>query len=141
MRSVVARGGTALLALVNLGWGGWAVVDPLGFFRTFPGFGHRWTSAYPPFNDHLVTDLGATFITLGFLLGVGAATADRRLRWLALGATLLFNLLHLSYHATHRGLLGALDYGLSTASLVAGVLAPLALMAVEAARPRTTVAE
>ena len=73
-----SRLGMARFAALNLWWGVWARLWPRHFFDTFPGFGQRWTAAYPPYNEHLVVDLGSTFLTLGFLLAAGAAVDDRR---------------------------------------------------------------
>lgn len=119
----------AVLAALNLWWGAWARFWPEHFFAEFPGFGHRWTAAYPPFNRHLVTDLGATFLTLGFLVAVAALLADRRLRVVALSTVVVFNALHLGFHVGNPGTLVGIDLGASLATLVAGVLAPIALMA------------
>jgi hypothetical protein len=130
-RDGLVRGGMALLALVNLCWGVWAVVWPRHFVDEFPGFGHRWTAAYPPYNEHLVTDLGSTFLTLAVLLAVAAALHDRRARALALSGVLVFNALHLGFHATHRGAMSTFDAGASIVALVAGVLLPLALLVLD----------
>jgi hypothetical protein len=132
----LARCGVGALAAVHLWWGVWARFAPRHFFDVFPGFGHHWTAGYPPYNEHLVTDLGATFLTLGFLLAVGAATTDLRIRRLVLAATLVFSALHLSFHAGHRGGLDTFDFGASVGTLVGGVLAPIILLAIEAKQPR-----
>jgi hypothetical protein len=132
---VVVRGGAAVLAALNLCWGAWARFAPHHFFDTFPGFGHHWTAAYPPYNQHLVTDLGSTFLTLGFLLVVGSVTTDRRIRRLVLAALVLFNALHLGFHAGHRGTMDPVDFGASVAALAGGVAAPLALLVVESIWP------
>jgi hypothetical protein len=129
--AALIRAGYAALAALNLWWGAWAFFAPRGFYDTFPGFGHRWVAAYPPYNEHLVTDLGATFLTLGFLLALAATVTDRRLRGVVLAGVLVFNGLHLAYHATHSGAMGSFDYGASLATLVAGVLGPVVLGAVE----------
>lgn len=127
-RVVLVRIGLAGLAGLNLWWGVWAVMWPRPFFDTFPGFGHHWTAAYPPYNEHLVVDLGSTFLTLGFLLAVAAGLGSQLVRIVVLGGVLVFDTLHLVFHAGHRGTTNALDYGLSTAALIVGVLAPLALL-------------
>jgi hypothetical protein len=127
--TLVRRVGLGALGVVELAWGGWAYLAPARFFASFPGFGHRWTYGYPPYNEHLVTDLGATFVTLGVLLVVAAALDDRRVSAVALVGVLVFNALHLGYHAMHRGTMGGTDYGFSLLSLVLGILVPLALLA------------
>lgn len=128
---VVVRVGMAALALVNLWWGVWAQFAPRPFFDTFPGFGHHWTAAYPPYNEHLVTDLGSTFLTLGFLLAVGAVLDDRRVRRVVLAGVTVFNLLHLAFHTGHPGELVGFDLGASLTTLALGVVGPLALIALD----------
>ena len=130
------RAGLAALGFVELSWGGWAYFAPAGFFADFPGFGHRWTAAYPPFNEHLIADLGATFLTFGALLVFAAVLDDRRVSAVALAGAMLFNLLHLAFHATHRGTMTGADYPVSLLTLLFGVLAPAALLALLRDRPR-----
>jgi hypothetical protein len=131
------RVGLAGLGAVELAWGGWAYAAPARFFAAFPGFGHRWTAAYPPFNEHLIADLGATFLTLGALLVLAAMLDDARFTTAALAGSMLFNTLHLAFHATHRGTMTGADYPVSLLALLFGVLAPAALLAlVPRRRPR-----
>jgi hypothetical protein len=132
--SGVVRVGLAVLAALNLGWGAWALLAPDEFFTTFPGLGHHWTAAYPPYNEHLVTDLGATFLTLGVLLAAACIMRSRDVRATALVAVTVFNVLHLSFHASHRGTLSTVEYSASLAALVAGVLLPLGLLVLVARR-------
>ncbi|GAA2330954.1 hypothetical protein [Dactylosporangium salmoneum] len=125
----VRRGGFALLGLLNLAWGGWAVAAPRHFFATFPGGGLHWTAAYPPYNQHLIVDLGATMLTLAVLF-LGAAVADRpAVSWLTGLATAVFGTLHFGFHALHGGQMGTADRVLSLLSLVGGALLPPALAA------------
>lgn len=128
MARVVRRVGFAALGALNLGWGVWAYLAPRGFFDTFPGYGHHWTGGYPPYNAHLVSDLGTTFVTLGTLLLLAAALDDRRVSAVVVVGVSVFSLLHLGFHATHQGTLGAGDYAASLAALVAGVVLPAALL-------------
>jgi hypothetical protein len=128
MTHPVLRAGLALLGLLHLSWGVAASADPRWFFDTFPGFGERWTAAYPPYNEHLMIDLGATFVTLGVLLLVAAALADRRVTFVVLIGVIVFSALHLLYHARSHGSLTGGSLAISLVFLVAGVLAPLALL-------------
>jgi hypothetical protein len=122
------RAGLAALGLVELSWGGWAYFAPAEFFSDFPGFGHRWTAAYPPYNGHLTADLGATFLTIGALLVLAAALDDTRVTAVVLAGAMLFNLLHLIFHATHQGTMTGADYPLSLLALLFGVLVPAGLL-------------
>jgi hypothetical protein len=123
----LVRPGLGLLCGLYLWWGLWAWTAPRHFFDTFPGLGHHWTAGYPPYNEHLVADLGASFLTLALLTGVAAAIDDRRVRWTVLAAVGVFNLLHLSFHAAHAGRLTGLDFAVSVVALALGVLAPVLL--------------
>jgi hypothetical protein len=125
--TLLRRLGFGGLGLLNAFWGLWGIVAPAHFFDTFPGFGRRWTGAYPPYNEHLVMDLGATFLLIGVLL-TGVALVDRPVvTWLVTAGVTLFNALHLVFHLGHRGSMADGDYWLSVAALAAGVLAPTAL--------------
>src|SRR5215475_3201592 len=138
MLRVVVRLGLGALAALNLWWGAWARLAPRQFYDSFPGFGHHWTAAYPPYNEHLIEDLGATFLTLGLLLVVAAVLADRRVRLVVLGAVLFFNLLHLQFHAGHQGMMSTVDYGASIAALALGVVAPVVLAGLDILAARRT---
>src|SRR4051794_30059625 len=108
MLRALVRVGLLLLAALNLWWGAWARVAPRGLFDTFPGWGPHWTAAYPPYNEHLVSDLGATFLALGVLLGI-AAFSPVAVRRAVLAGVVVFNLLHLQFHATHPAILSTVD--------------------------------
>jgi hypothetical protein len=117
-----------LLGAFHVAWGVPAVVAPRWFFDNFPGFGHRWTAAYQPYNEHLMTDVGAAAATLGVMLLLAAAAADRKVTQVVLIGVLLFSTLHLGYHTLRHGSLHGADLVVSLASLVAGVLIPAALL-------------
>lgn len=130
------RVGLGLLAALNLWWGLWARLAPRHFFDTFPGWGQRWTAAYGPYNEHLVTDLGSTFLTLGFLLAVATVLADRRVRRTVLAGVLVFGTLHLVFHAGDRGAMPAGSYAASLGALAAGALLPAGLLLLDVWRAR-----
>jgi len=122
------RLGLALLAAFHLVWGLPAIVAPHWFFDHFPGAGHRWTAAYQPYNEHLMTDVGAAAFTLGVLLAIAAVMADRRVTNVVLIGVLVFSALHLGYHTARHGTLSGGDLLASLVSLVAGVLFPAFLL-------------
>ncbi|HEU4425180.1 MAG TPA: hypothetical protein VFR67_21840, partial [Pilimelia sp.] len=128
------RAGLALLGVLHLSWGIPAVLAPRWFFDTFPGLGHAWTAAYQPYNAHLMTDVGAAFVTLGVLLLLAAALADRRVTVVVLVGVLTFSALHLGFHLADRGELAGADLAASLASLALGVVVPGALLAVTVRR-------
>ena len=128
---MVVRLGMAALGVLHAWWGLWATLAPSHFYETFPGFGRRWTADYPPYNAHLVADLGATFLTLAFLLFAGAAAHSRPVRTVALTAVGVFGALHLGFHSVHRGGMDGADFWTSLFFLVLGVLAPIALLVLD----------
>lgn len=127
--SRVRRAGFGLLGLVNVGWGVWALIAPAHFFRTFPGLGFHWTRAYPPYNQHLIFDLGATLFTLGVLLGAAAVLDRPAVSWVVAVGTGTFGTLHFGYHVAHAGMMSGADRGLSVLSLIGGAVLPPALAA------------
>ncbi|MFC0530365.1 hypothetical protein [Phytohabitans kaempferiae] len=128
MRKRLVRGGLALLGVLHLSWGVPATLAPRWFFDNFPGLGHAWTAAYPPYNTHLVTDLGATFITLGVLLMLAAWLADRKVTAVVLCGVLVFSSLHLAFHLRDHGELTGLDLAASLGALALGVVLPATLL-------------
>lgn len=128
MKQVVLRGGLTLLGLLHLAWGVPAIAAPRWFFDHFPGFGERWTAAYPPYNEHLMTDVGAAFATLGVLLVTAAVMNDRRVTSVVLLGVIVFSGIHLAYHAARHGELAGASLLWSLTSLAAGVLLPGVLL-------------
>lgn len=128
MTAGLVRGGLVLLGALHLSWGVPATLAPRWFFDTFPGPGRGWTAAYPPYNAHLVTDLGATFTTLGVLLLLAAWLADRKVTAVVLCGVLVFSSLHLAFHLRDHGALAGADLVVSLAALVMGVVLPAALL-------------
>ena len=126
-RRRLLRAGLAVLGGLHLSWGIAALAAPRRFFEKFPGFGERWTAAYPPYNEHLLTDVGAAFTALGVLLLAAAWLADRRVTRVVLAGVLVFSGLHLGYHAVRHGELAGGSLAASLVSLVAGVVAPAGL--------------
>jgi hypothetical protein len=127
MRTILVRLGLGGMAAVHLWWGVWAYAAPAHFFAVFPGLGHHWTAAYPPYNQHLTADLGATFLTLAVLLAVPAVRYRRGLARLALAGSITFNALHLGFHTVHHGTLAGVDLAASLFTLIAGLGVPVAL--------------
>jgi hypothetical protein len=135
MRSRLVRGGLALLGVLHLSWGVPATLAPRWFFDNFPGLGHAWTAAYPPYNRHLVTDLGATFTALGVLLLLAAWIADRKVTAVVLCGVLVFSSLHLAFHLRDHGALTGGDLVASLGALVLGVVVPVALLMLDRRKP------
>ncbi|MEN3610189.1 hypothetical protein AAH979_11615 [Plantactinospora sp. ZYX-F-223] len=134
-RPVLVRGGLVLLGVLHVSWGVPAVLAPRWFFDNFPGFGLSWTAGYPPYNSHLMTDVGAAFLTLGAMLLAAAWFDDRRVTAVVLSGLLIFSTVHLIFHLAHIGTLSSADLLASRGTLLLGVLGPGALLVLDR-RPR-----
>lgn len=121
------RAGLFFLAVLALVPGIWALVSPQSFFRDFPGFGFSWVGVFPPFNEHLVRDVGAAYTGFGVLLTGAAISMDRRLSQVALAAWLFFAVPHLFFHVSHADWGTTSDRAQAVAHGIA-VLVPLLLL-------------
>jgi hypothetical protein len=81
--------------------GGWAAGDPSGFYARFPAEGHGWVALFPPYNEHLVRDVGTLSLAVTVLLAVAAVTCCRLLVRTAVPAFLVYALPHTAFHGLH----------------------------------------
>lgn len=102
------RFGLLLLGLPQLAAGLWALVWPRNFFESFP-FGRAWVSTLGPFNEHLITDVGALFCAVSIVSIFAAIKVERRLSQVAALAWIVFVGPHLFFHATNTQGFSAVD--------------------------------
>jgi hypothetical protein len=125
------RVGLAVLAGSGLLVGAWALFGPRSFYDSFPGFGHHWVSPSGPFNDHLVTDVGAAYLALAALALLALRWGDIRSCRLAGTAWAVFSVPHYYFHQRHLDGLKTFDTSAELATLAA-----TAIIAIWLARPR-----
>lgn len=119
------RAGLLLLAALALVPGLWGTLGPRSFFDDFPGAGSAWVAALPPYNEHLVRDVGSFYLGFGVLLLGAAAVTRRRLVQVALIAWFVATVPHGIFHLRH---LDVLDGPQAIAQSVAfGIMALLPL--------------
>lgn len=123
-RSQVGRAALALLCAAALSIGVPATAFPRDFYEDFPFLTH-WVELLPPFNEHLVTDVGGLYLGFGLLFGWAAWTFERALVRPLCIAWLVTAGVHLFFHAGHLE-------GFGTADAIAEI-ASLALLLVPAA--------
>lgn len=97
------RAGLGALAFVYTVVGGWALFVPVAFYADFPAPGMDWVASLPPFNEHLITDVGAGFLAIAAMQWLAAVQLDRWLARAALSATLVQAVPHLGFHLFHAG--------------------------------------
>ncbi|HEV2791790.1 MAG TPA: hypothetical protein VGV69_10865 [Solirubrobacterales bacterium] len=101
-----------------------ATLAPRSFYDDFPFLAH-WVDLLPPYNEHLVTDVGGLYLGFAVLFAWAAKTLDRPLVRATAVAWLLTGSLHLLFHAGH------LD-GFSTADAIAELTSLTWLLALPA---------
>ena len=100
-RRLAVRVGLAVLAATQVIIGGWALVAPAGFYGGFPSAGHAWVALLPPYNEHLVRDVGALSLALAVILVGAAIWPQRLLVRLAILAFAVYAVPHTIFHALH----------------------------------------
>lgn len=108
----------------------WAQGFPRSFYDDFPGAGRVWVAVDGPFNEHLVRDVGGLNLGLAFVAVVALVSGSVLVSRAAGGASLLYGVPHLAYHAVH---LDGFDTTDSVAMLVSLSLAVAAGIAAVAA--------
>jgi len=96
----VARWALAVLVLATGSIGIVATVAPRTFYDDFPFLDH-WVDLLPPYNEHLVTDVGGLYLGFAILFAWAAWRLQRDLVRAVCVAWLVVAALHLLFHATH----------------------------------------
>lgn len=109
-----------------------AALAPRAFYDDFPFVAH-WVDLLPPYNEHLVTDVGGLYLGFAVLFAWAAWTLDRTLVRAACVAWLLTTTIHLAFHASHLKGFSTAD-GVAEIATLALLLAP-PLVAVWAGGP------
>lgn len=125
------RAGLGLLAASAVMVGAWALVAPESFFDDFPGNGHAWVSALPPYNEHLTRDYGSMNLAIAIVLAMGAATLSRHLVLAGLVAVLVNAVPHFVFHASHQGVLSDGDQVANLGALALPIVVPALLLVLQ----------
>lgn len=120
----LVRGALLLLCGYCLFLGLVATFAPHTFFTDFPFLAH-WVERLPPYNEHLVTDVGGAYLGFAVVLGLAAWWLDRKLVIAACAGFLTVCLLHLLFHATHLEGFGGLEGAEELAALASLVIPPV----------------
>lgn len=96
----LARAALLILVVSTLAVGLPATLAPETFYDDFP-FVRHWVDLLPPYNEHLVTDVGGLYLGFAVLFGWAAWSLQPTLVRAACSAWLLSAAIHLFFHATH----------------------------------------
>ena len=124
----VLRVGLSLLGLSLVGVGAWALFAPMSFQNDFPGMGRHWLPPLGPYNEHLTTDVGATFLALSVLMFLAAIWLTTRLVQAALIVWLVYSVPHLYFHLNNLGVYDTSDQVMNGVALTGQVLIAAGLL-------------
>jgi len=119
----LARIGLVLLCASALSIGLVAMVAPRTFYDDFPFFA-SWVELLPPYNEHLVTDVGGLYLGFATMLAFAAWTLEATLVRAVACAWLLSAAIHLGFHAGHLDGFGVADAIAELTSLAFLVVLP-----------------
>jgi len=126
------RAGLLLLTVIEAGQGFWLYLAPRSFYDDIPT-----VAADPPFNAHLLSDIGGLSLAMAVVLGASAVLMERNLIRAALAGYTVYAASHLLFHATHTGGLPATDAAalLTGLSLLPALALGLLVLASRASSP------
>lgn len=111
-----------------------AAIAPHTFYDDFPFLAH-WVDRLPPYNQHLVTDVGGLYLGFAIVFGWAAVSLQSTLIRAAATAWIATEALHVAFHAAHLENFDAADAIGQILSLLL-LLVPAAV-AIWAAAPAT----
>lgn len=120
----IARLALSFLAVAAALIGLTAALAPRTFYDDFPFVSH-WVDLLPPYNEHLVTDVGGLYLGFAVLFAWAARTLERALIRPLCVAWLLTATLHLIFHARHLDRFSTADAVAEIASLALLLAPPL----------------
>jgi hypothetical protein len=124
-RPEIARGALLALTAYCLFLGLTATVVPHVFFDDFPFLAH-WVERLPPYNEHLVTDVGGLYLGFAVVFGLAAWRPRRDLVIAACAGFLTMAVPHLAFHATHLSGFGTGGAIAELAALASLLIPPVA---------------
>jgi hypothetical protein len=101
-----------------------ALLAPSYFYDSFP-LGASWVDMLPPFNQHLISDVGGFYLAFALLFAWAAVTLRRPLIVPVCIAWGIAALVHFVYHVTHLEGFDAADAIAQTVSLALVVALPV----------------
>ena len=121
--------GVALSALMP---GLEGTLGPSSFYASFP-LGRGWVDLLPPYNEHLIRDVGGFYLAFAVLFAWAAVTLARALIVPLCVAWTVAAVLHAIFHITHLDGFGTGDAIAQTAGLLAVVVLPAVALSLPAA--------
>jgi hypothetical protein len=124
MKPLITRVALLILAAEAAAVAGPALLAPRAFYDSFP-LGASWVDMLPPFNQHLISDVGGFYLAFALLFGWAAVSLQRPLIVPVAIAWAIAALVHFVYHVTHLDGWDAADAIAQTVSLALVLALPL----------------
>jgi hypothetical protein len=105
-----------------------AALAPRAFYDDFP-LGRAWVNMLPPYNEHLVSDVGGFYLAFALLFAWAAVSLQRALVVPLCTAWIFAALLHFGYHVTHLDGWDLGDAVAQTVALALVLILPVAALA------------
>jgi hypothetical protein len=121
----LALAGVALSALLP---GLEGTLGPGSFYASFP-LGRGWVELLPPYNEHLIRDVGGFYLAFAILFAWAAVTLARALIVPLCVAWTVAAVLHAIFHVTHLDGFSTGDAVAQTVGLLAVVALPVLVLA------------
>ena len=118
------RIGLLLLATPTLITGLWAILAPASWYSDY-GHGVAPPSAFGPYNEHFVQDLGSGYLGIGAVLLLAVLWPRREAVHIALLGFVVFSAPHLVVHLVEAGKLTRTGYLVTTGALLLGTVVAL----------------
>ena len=122
--STLIKSCLAILAFAALSVGLPAAFAPGTFFDDYPFF-TAWVGLLPPYNEHLVTDVGGLYLGFGFLFIWALVKPSRQLILPLCIGWFISQLLHFIFHAGHLEPFDTADAVAQTVGLAFITIVPL----------------
>jgi hypothetical protein len=123
MRSLAAARTALVLLWANCFLlGATAAFAPHAFYEDFPFLAH-WVERLPPYNEHLVSDVGGLYLGFAVILAWAICRPQRDLVSALCTGFLTVAVLHLGFHASHLEGFGTVD-GIAEIAALASLLVP-----------------
>jgi hypothetical protein len=124
MKPVITRVALWILAAEAAAVAVPALLAPRYFYDSFP-FGASWVDMLPPFNQHLISDIGGFYLAFAVLFAWAAVTLRRPLIVPLCIAWAFAAVVHFVYHVTHFDGWDAADAIAQTITLALVLALPL----------------
>jgi hypothetical protein len=108
-----------------------ATLGPESFYSGFP-VGRGWVELLPPYNEHLIRDVGGFYLAFALMFAWAAVTLQRALIVPLAVAWTLAATLHAVFHVTHLDGFSTGDAIAQTAGLLTVIALPLLAVAIAA---------